>query len=358
MAESKRIESVDILRGLTMAFMIVVNNPGSWEHVYAPLLHARWNGLTPTDCIFPVFLFLMGFSIYLSMRKGGFQLTRPLVGKILKRFVLLLVIGFLLPLPFSLAEGEPVRYPGVLQRFALCYLAAALLVCTVNKKWLPAIAGALLVLYSVLLVVGSAYPGDTSSWLSKVDVGLFGDHIYEDHFLDPEGVLSTIPAIAHTLIGFLAARVFMEAPSRSLGIRNILIFGGLMLLAGWLLHYGLPINKKLWSPSFVLVTCGIGCQMLGLLTWAVDEKQYIRHNGFWKVFGTNSILCYMLSYGVVYALTFLRPGGESLSHWLNTGLQAVAGTGCLASLLYALVLVGIIYLIVLPLYRRRIFVKL
>ena len=354
---SKRIEAVDVLRGITMAFMILVNNPGDWSHVYAPLQHASWNGLTPTDCIFPVFLFLMGFSIYLSLSKYQFRLSAPLTRRILKRFVLLFVIGFLLILPSGIMGGS-VRILGVLQRFALCYVAVAFLVCLVDGRWLPWIAAALLAVYTVILFAGNGFATDGSSILARVDHAILGSHIYNANGLDPEGVLSTIPSIAHTLIGFLAAKWSLEAPGREEGSRRLLILGAIMLIGGLLLNYGCPVNKKVWSPTFVLATCGIGCLMLGVLMWAIDEKHYWKHNGFWKVFGTNSILCYILSFVLVYLFMFISIGGETLSDWLYTGVSSIFGQDRLGSLMYAVTLDLIIWVIVYPLYRRKIFLKL
>lgn len=172
--------------------------------------------------------------------------------------------------------------------------------------------------------------------------------------MDPEGLLSTIPAIAHTLIGFCAAKLLLGSESWEKGLLRLMILGAALLLGGLLLQYGCPLNKQVWSPSFTMVTCGVGALLLGLLTWFVDERKLLRHNGFWKVYGTNSILCYILSFALSYLL-----GYTPLGHGLYAGLSAIAGgPGEFASLLYALCNVLIIWLLVLPLYKRRIFVKL
>lgn len=349
----KRIEAVDILRGFTMACMILVNNPGDWGHIYAPLRHADWNGLTPTDCIFPVFLFLMGFSIFLSLRKQDFKLSRALGWKIVKRTLLLFGIGFLLSLPSGIMGGS-IRIMGVLQRFALCYLAAALLVCLVNHRALGWISAGILAAYWLLLALGHGFSTGEDNILGIVDRAVLGSHIYNQGLLDPEGVLSTIPGIAHTLIGFCAAKLLLGSESRGKGLLRLMILGAALLLGGLLLQYGCPLNKKVWSPSFTMVTCGVGALLLGLLTWFVDERKLLRHNGFWKVYGTNSILCYILSFALSYLL-----GYTPLGSGLYAGLSAIAGgPGEFASLLYALCHVLIIWLLVLPLYKRRIFVKL
>ena len=353
-SSGKRVEAVDILRGFTMVCMILVNNPGDWGHIYAPLRHADWNGLTPTDCIFPVFLFLMGFSIFLSLRKQDFRLSRNLGRKIVKRTVLLFGIGFLLSLPSGLMSGN-IRIMGVLQRFALCYLAASLLVCLAGRKRLGWIAAGILAAYALLLALGHGFSTEADNVIGLVDRSVLGErHIYNEYGLDPEGLLSTIPSIGHTLVGFCAASLLLESGSREKGLVRLLVLGGSLLLAGLLLQYGCPLNKKVWSPTFAMVTCGIGALSLGLLSWLTDERKILRHSGFWKVFGTNSILCYVLSFVFSYLLGY-TPLGNSL----YSGLSALCGgPGEMPSLLYALCHVLLIWLLVLPLYRRSLFIKL
>jgi len=339
-----------------MAFMILVNNAGDWSHVYAPLEHAQWNGLTPTDCIFPVFMFIMGFSIFLSLRSREFKLDGKLFFKILKRTVLLFFLGILISLPIGLLTHH-VTFMGVLQRFAICYFVVAVLSCLVNQESFPWIAAGLLAVYSVLLLVGNGFANDSTSILAKVDNAILGSHSNGENLgPDSEGILSTISAIAHVMIGFCAARLFFR--DKTEGVRNLLIMGSILIIAGLLLQYLLPLNKKVWSPSFVLFTTGVGSTVLALLIWAIDEKGYIRHTGFFKVFGTNSILCYLLSFLSLYLFMFIPVAGNSISGWINTGVCTLFGHGCLASMMYAVVIVLIVWACVYPLYRKEKYIKL
>lgn len=358
MAYTKRIEAVDILRGATMAFMVIVNNPGDWGNVYAPLRHAAWNGMTPTDCIFPVFLFLMGFSMYISLSKSSFRLSGKLLLKIIKRTLLLFGIGMGIGICMKMSF-DGVRILGVLQRFALCYFFVALTACTMNHKALPWLALILLAGYTVLLLLGNGFEYGPGNVLSKVDVRVLGEkHMYIDNMIEPEGILSTIPAIAHTLIGFCIGRLCMSDHNTLKQSRSLFIAGSLMMLAGLVLQYGCPLNKKVWSPTFVLVTCGLGSMLLGILIWAIDERKFLRHTQFWKVFGTNSILCYILADALAWLCANIPVAGTSLGGFIMRGLNAVFGVGCFASLMFPVILAVIIWALVLPLYKNKVYVKL
>ena len=342
MTTNRRIDSLDVLRGLTMALMVLVNNPGTWKAVYPPLRHAAWNGLTPTDCIFPTVLFVMGVSMYLSFRKSNF---RP-GWKVLRRTVLLIGIGLLLNYISTLVRGGgPLRFTGVLQRFGLCFGITAVLVCTVEHKWLPWIAALLLGAYSAILFLGSGYAYGPDNLLSRVDIGVFGaGHIYNDHNIDPEGLLSTLPSIAHTLIGFLVGGLLARRDDSV-----ILGVGVLLVTAGVVLALWLPLNKKVWSPSFALTTCGIATLLLGLFDWLIDDRRVWRQTGFFKTFGTNAIYCYIIAHIVAWVSDL-----TGFHRWF----MDIAGRTEFTSLVYALLCVAIVYLAALPLYRRKIFIKL
>lgn len=343
---NERVESIDVFRGITMAMMVMVNNPGSWKAVYPPLVHAEWNGLTPTDCIFPWFLFIMGVSMFYSLRKGGFTLS----WKILKRALALFGIGLVFNFIGKGIGGnwslEDLRYLGVLQRFGLCFGFTALLVCTVPHKWLGWIAAGILAAYSAILLLGNGYVQGADSILAQVDKAVLGEgHIYKwGNGIDPEGVLSTLPAIAHTVIGFLVGTTLASKDMRKLDGAGIL-----MLLGGFILMWALPINKKIWSPSFVLVTCGLGALILSLLHWLIDETHTLRHVAFWKTFGSNAIYCYIMA--VILGWILRLTDGRVLI--MNT-----LGINENTSLLFALCIVTLVWLLALPLYKRRIFIKL
>ena len=344
-AGASRIESVDVLRGLTMAFMLVVDNPGG--AAYAPLNHADWNGFTPTDFVFPTFIFVMGVSLYLSLRKSSFRLS----WRIGRRFLLLFGVGLLLNwLGKGFFRGtwgfEGLRILGVLQRIALCYGVSAVLVCLVDHKWLGWIAAALLVAYGALLLLGNGYSEGTDSILYRVDSWVLGpDHMYRrGKVIDPEGLLSTVPAVAHTLIGFLVGKMLVSGQ-----LRKMETAGTLLLVGGLLLQWGLPLNKKVWSPSFVLVACGLATLLLGAIHYLTDERGVWKRTGFWKVFGTNAILSFILCDVLVWVM--------SLTGAHSAVMKAVGNTP-FTSLLYALAGLLLIWLLLLPLYRRRLFLRL
>ena len=341
-----RLQSVDTLRGATMALMVLVNNPGKWSHVYAPLEHSPWNGFTLADFVFPCFLFIMGVSIYLSLSKGGFRLT----GKMLRRTLMLLGIGLLLGYVSGIVWGghwglDTLRIPGVLQRFALCYGIAVLLVCLLPRTLIPWIAGGLLLAYAVLLLLGNGYVYGPENILSRVDLAVFGRaHILDDNGIDPEGLLSTVPAVAHTLIGFCFGGLLARGEGR-----KMLLWAVVLLVAAVALHQGQPVNKKVWSPSFVGLTCGLSALLLAGLAEVMDRRKWLKPLVFFDAFGTNSIYCYIMADVAAWAYYLLH-----VQQWSMGAL----GYSPFHSLLWALWCVLTVWLCVLPLYHRKIFVKL
>ena len=264
---NNRLLSLDILRGITIAGMIMVNNPGSWSYVYTPLGHAQWHGLTPTDLVFPFFMFIMGVSTFMSLRKFNFEPSRSALWKIVRRTILIFVIGLALgwfgKFTSALSQGESIlvaannldtlRILGVLQRLALAYGFAALLVVIVKNKYIPWIIGILLVGYHLLLKLGNGYEMMEQNIIAIVDRALWGtEHMYKDWTpegeriaFDPEGFLSTIPSIAHVLIGFLFGKQIIENKDNNTRVQKLMIWGTILAFSGLLLQYGGPINKKI-----------------------------------------------------------------------------------------------------------------
>ena len=326
---TSRILSIDILRGLTIAGMITVNNPGSWSYMYAPLEHAEWNGLTPTDLVYPFFMCVMGMCIYIAMRKFDFACNRATVYKIVKRMVLIYLVGlaivwfsafcrrwnnpqegadFFSQLWYMVWSFDKLRLTGVLARLAVCYGITALLAITVRHKHLPYIIVGLLLAYFVILMAGNGFAYDETNILSIVDRAVLTDaHMYHDNGIDPEGLLSTLPSIAHTLLGFIIGSLLFrkaDAGAQQLDARTnitltkvvpLFVVGTSLLFAGYLLSYGCPINKKVWSPTFVLVTCGLASMLLALLTWIIDVKGKKSWSKFFEVFGVNPLFLFVLS---------------------------------------------------------------
>lgn len=382
--KGERIRSLDVMRGITIVGMIVFNT-GSGFH-YEPLIHASWLGLTLADMAFPFFVFIMGITTYLSLNKYGFALNGRTVRKILTRTVGIILVcwafdwlgGFLFGF-FGGGDGplwerflsaadqfDHLRYTGVLVRLGLCYGICALLALVVSHKRFPWIIVALLVGYFIILLCGNGFEKIPENILGIVDRGLIGEsHMCNDGGIDPEGVLSTIPSIAHCMLGFwVGYRLFgnKEKPSAPADKSFfLLLFGAALLIAGYFVSFVCPLSKKIWSPSFVMVTCGFGALLLGLLVYFIDVKKC--SNGFgMHIFGANPLFLYLLSEGILWPLELIKVnvGGESMDVWgvvFWKVLEPVFGTygGDLA---FAFLNVLFCWTVGYILYRRKIFIKL
>ena len=341
MSQSRRILALDILRGITIAGMILVNNPGSWSYIYAPLRHAPWNGLTPTDLVFPFFMFIMGISTYISLKKYDFSFTWPTFFKILRRTIVIFAIGigiawfgrFLRRMMGDATFWEAVnnfdtiRIPGVMPRLALCYGVAATTAILLRRRWLPAVIALLLIVYTIILMTGNGWDFSLDNVIARVDHAVLGaDHLYADTIdgvtlkLDPEGLLSTLPAIAHTLLGFWVGMKMMSFKENNRRALFLFIVGAILTFSGFLLDYGFPINKKIWSPTFVLTTCGLASSLLGLLVWIIDIKNHRRWCRFFEVFGVNPLYLYVqgsvlsLIFGIVHIPSSTAESGYTTVH--------------------------------------------
>ncbi|MDR2145593.1 MAG: heparan-alpha-glucosaminide N-acetyltransferase domain-containing protein [Tannerella sp.] len=384
---NKRLLSLDILRGITIAGMIMVNNPGSWSSVYAPLRHAAWHGLTPTDLVFPFFMFIMGISTYISLRKYHFECTKSVVYKIIKRTAVIFLIGLAiawLSLSFGtyhrLAdEGLPLgerllramsnfghlRIPGVLQRLALSYGITALLAVTMKHKYFPHIINVGLLGYFLNLLFDRGFELSENNIIAVIDRFVLGvNHLYTDSGvkLDPEGLFSTIPSVCHVMIGFLCGKMIMDTPDNYQKINKLFIIGAILTFAGFLLSYGCPINKKIWSPTFVLVTCGLASTLLALLIWIIDVKGHKKWSIFFESFGVNPLFIYVLAafLSILLGSILIPYGGEYISFKgfiYGKVLQPLLGDYP-ASLVFALLFVGLNWLIGNILYKKKIYIKI
>lgn len=317
---NKRLLAVDILRGITIAGMLLVNNPGTWSSIYAPLEHAEWIGLTPTDLVFPFFVFVMGVSMYFSLRKFEFKPSGKLLWKITRRALILFFIAWLVAwfgraLRLIFVSGyefkwfEGLRILGVFQRLALVYFFGSLIAIFFKQKFIPWIIGLILVAYAVILGLGHGYEFSTANILSRVDLALLGDdHMYHEGAygmsiaLDPEGVLSTLPCIAHVLIGFMVGKLLTDHRDNNERVKRVAILGISLLLAGWLLQYGIPCGKKAWTSTYVLITTGMASCILALLVYVIDIKGRDRWCRFFQSFGINPLFCYLV--GTVLSICF------------------------------------------------------
>lgn len=355
--KSYRLLSLDILRGITVAGMILVNN--GWGESFEMLRHAEWNGMTPCDLVFPFFLFIMGISCYLSLVKSEFKPTPRVVRRVVKRTVLLFAIGLFINW-FDHAIGGDflcfghLRIFAVLQRIALCYGVVSLFALFCNHKYTIPVAIGLLVIYSAILVFGNGYVEDASvNVLAQVDLHLFGyDHLYHWSPVDPEGLLGTISSVAHVLFGFYCGRIIRQKETVSDKVIALFVVGTVLVIGGYLLSYGLPLNKCIWSPSYVMVTCGLASLLLALLM-TVESGQSPLFNTFFHVFGVNALALYVSS-----ELLAIILGNIGVSELVYNGIHAVIPTLKWASLVYALYFVLLNFAIGYVLYRKNIYIKL
>ena len=359
-----RLRSLDAFRGFTVAAMILVNSPGAEAHGYWLLRHAPWNGLQPADVIFPAFLVIAGVAIPLSfapLRTRG-AARHTLRARIWRRTRVIFGLGLLLnALPWF--DWNVLRIPGVLQRIALCYGAAGLIALYLDVRRQALVAAALLVGYGALLVILPP-PGQAAVVLQPgADLGAYLDRaLMHDHLLDvtwdPEGLLSTLPAIATTLCGVLAGDWLLRAPTPARRLGGLLTGGTAALAGGVLLSHWLPINKSLWSSSFALVAAG--CALLGfaLCYWLADVRGWRGWTLPLLAFGMNPLLAYFLSSLVTKLLYLIPVHGQPLQVWLFDSLFAPLGSPPTASLLYALAYTGAWFGVMGVLYRRGVFVSI
>jgi len=349
--------------------MILVNNPGSWAYVYAPLRHAEWHGWTPTDLIFPFFLFIVGVSMTLSFskqREKGLS-ERDLHLKVLKRAVLIFAIGLFLN-AFPRFDFATLRIFGVLQRIALAYLFASLVVLrngpTGQIRW----AGGLLLFYWVVMkavpVPGFgagdlSMEGNLAAWLDRT---LFGEHLWQDLY-DPEGLLSTIPAIATVLLGVLAGRLIHSDRDRADITNRLFVWGWGAILAGLIVSIWFPINKALWSSSYVLFTAGAAMEFLGVCYWLIEVRGIHRWAGTAIDFGMNPLAIFVGSGLLVKTLILIRVAGPegdrtSLYAWFYQSICVPLAGQMNGSLMFAIGNVLFWLVVAALLYRKRIFIKI
>jgi predicted acyltransferase len=401
-APPTRLLSLDILRGITIALMILVNDPGDWSHTYAQLDHAKWNGFTLTDLVFPNFLFIVGASIILSLQS---RISRGESGRILALHILRRsAIIFAVDLFFGLyphLHYTHLRLYGVLTRIALCYLCAGL-ICLITQRAdrLLTICTVLLIGYWALMrfvpVPGFGIPthnmpildpdGNLAAWLDRhiIDLTqrlLHTGRLYE-HTRDPEGLLSTLPAIATTLLGSVTAlwlrRVDTSSErsqggiTRSMCLNGLLLAGILSLAAGSLWNVSFPINKNLWTSSYVLFSAGWALLLLALFYWLIDIRHFNETKVGkwltfpWLVFGSNAITVFCISVLLVENLIWIKlpfelgPNGQPVTawFWIYHHLFAFNGSTNNTSLAFALAFVAVCFIPNLLLWRKRIFLKI
>ncbi len=326
----QRLRSLDVFRGLTIAGMILVNNPGSWTHVYPPLLHAKWHGWTPTDMVFPFFLWISGLAMTLSFarRKQGGADRPKLLLHALRRGATIFLLGLLLNY-FGRFDWSTVRIPGVLQRIGICYFCATALSLYLGRRGLALAGLALLAVYTAgMLGYGAPDPwAMENNFARHVDGLLLSGHMWsQTKVWDPEGVWSTLPAIVTVLCGILSGALLERRDPRAFAV-----WGAGLVTLGLGLSVWIPINKPLWTPSYVLLMAGLASALFGLVYWGVERQGW--QWKFFEIYGTNAIVSFVGSGLLARAVGPYKP---AIDDPFTSLAWALANVAAMFALTYAL----------------------
>ncbi len=376
---SSRLLSLDAFRGATIAGMILVNNPGTWSAAYPQLLHAPWNGWTFTDWIFPFFLFIVGVAMVFSFakRKETGANKKDLYVQILKRSAKIFMLGlFLNGVPFGLLFGHQfdigtMRIPGVLQRIAVCFLIVGFLYLNTNLKqqiWI--LLGLLAGYWAMLKLIpipgygaGVLEPLGNLAWY--VDSKLLAGHTWSGApapGFDPEGIVSTLGAIATTLAGVLAGYWLRSSAGKAEKTAWMFVGGNLLLLAGIVMDIWLPVNKNLWTSSYVVLMAGWSLVCLATFYWLIDVKGYTAWAKPAIIYGMNAIAVFVLSGVVARFLGLIKVSrvdgtATSLKSYIFENIYLAVASPINASLLFAITFIVVMYLFVWVLWKKKIFIK-
>lgn len=364
-----RLLALDVFRGITIAAMIIVNIPGSWSHIYAPLRHAKWHGCTPTDLIFPFFLFIVGVAMTYSMKKFNNTISLIAIRKILKRVLLIFLIGlFLHAFPFNSGFSN-LRILGVLQRIALAYGIAAMLCLYFNQKKLIILSGFILLLYwPLLFFFGQGDPYALETNLARtIDLKIIGEnHVWRGLGIpfDPEGLLSTVPAVVTVIFGYLTGKVIQAESNLKSTFSKLLLAGIAAIVIGKIWGLVFPINKSLWTSSYVFYTAGWATLFLSILLWTIDIKGFKKWAYPFVIFGMNSLFVYALSsiWVKIYIdlIKITKPDGSITNaySWLYIQIFVPVAGNLNGSLLFAFTHVFVFWIVLLILYKKKIFIKI
>ncbi|HXB45917.1 MAG TPA: hypothetical protein VNV85_17740 [Puia sp.] len=372
-SSQQRFLALDVFRGMTICFMIIVNTPGSGPFSYAPLNHAVWHGFTPTDLVFPSFLFAVGNAMSFVMAKWTNMPQSQVLWKIFKRALLIFLLGYLLYwFPFIeldksgnviLAPISHTRILGVLQRIALCYAIAAVMIYYLRPKASVIICIVILLLYWPVMY----YFGDPADPLSltgnaglKVDKWLMGEyHMYhgEGIAFDPEGWISTLPAVGNVVGGFVVGQFIQVKGKTYETLAKLMLAGFGLLLIAYFWDLSFPINKKLWTSSFVLYTVGLDCIIISAVMYVIDFLHITRWTYFFQVFGKNPLFIYLLSEVGATVLYVLHAQPKLAVHtWLYENIFKHAGL-YFGSLLFAVTFMLVCWCVGYILDRKKIYVR-
>jgi predicted acyltransferase len=376
----KRLLSLDVFRGGTIAAMIMVNNPGSWNHMYAPLQHADWHGLTVTDLIFPFFLFIVGVSIVLAFSKQRAQgvSDSALIRKITTRTIIIFGLGLLMHgFPYvTFQDGigihdylSNLRIMGVLQRIALCYLAASFMYLYLRPKTIIWIMGGTLVIYWMLMMLVPV-PGYGAGMIDERETNLAAwldrliftrDHLWDGMVYDPEGLLSTFPAIVTTLVGVFTGKILFSNRESFEKISLFFLWGFCLFVLGYVWGWFFPINKALWTSSYALLVAGLAMMVFATTYWLIDVKGYQRFTHLFVVYGVNPLVVFFMSgiFSRALYITELTVEGEAvtLKHFIFENVFLAVASPMNASLLYSIIWVLAWFAVVSYMYKKKIFIK-
>ncbi|MCC6316378.1 MAG: DUF5009 domain-containing protein [Gemmatimonadaceae bacterium] len=374
-ARRERLVALDVFRGLTVAGMLLVNNPGTWSAIYPPLAHATWHGWTPTDLIFPFFLFIVGVTTHLSLeaRRARGDDESALLRQVLVRGSLIILFGLLLAsFPWwPISRITTVRFPGVLQRIGLAYMAGALLTRRTTWRQQVGILGALLLGYWALMTLvpvpgyglGPQNLDDPSASLAAwLDRAVFGSHLWRSSVTwDPEGLLSTMPAVGTVVLGVLAGRWLGEPRPLSERLTGLFGAGSILMVAGLMWHWGFPINKSLWTSSYVLFTGGMAAVALATCTWLIDVLGITSWTVPFRWYGMNPMVAFLGSGAMARLMGLITVPVDGAPVPLQRVIFDRGFASWLAprpaSLLYAVSFVLVWAGILGWLYRKRVFFK-
>lgn len=363
MNTSQRYYALDVFRGMTIALMILVNTPGSWTYVYAPLRHAKWHGLTPTDLVFPFFLFIIGTAMMFSFSKFDFCRTKELYLKIFKRTLIIFILGIIIQLFAAFRGGfdfEHFRIMGVLQRIALAYGVSAILVLRfkIQQLWIIVIMS--LIGYWQLLAWSGGYELKTN-FIRIFDLTILGEnHLWTGNGLpfDPEGLLSTVPSIMTIILGFFAGVMIHTTNDQKDNVKKMIIMGIGLTLIGWVWSFTMPINKQLWTSSYVLVTAGIAFIILAILIRVIDINGHKKPFRSFEIFGTNSLFVFAASGLWINIMLWIRVNDKTLYSYMYTDWFVPLAGNLNGSLLFAIAHVVSWWFILYFMYRKKIFIKI
>ncbi|HVI46774.1 MAG TPA: hypothetical protein VM802_17985 [Chitinophaga sp.] len=368
---SQRFLPLDVFRGMTVCFMIIVNTGGTGG-TYWPLEHAAWHGWTPTDLVFPSFLFAVGNAMSFSMKKYAQLGNAAVLGKIFKRTLIIFLLGYLMywfPFVEHTSNGPAfkpfshTRVLGVLQRIALCYGIASLLIHYLPKKWVWGVSALFLFGYWAILwccgTPGDQYGIHGNAGLA-LDKLLMGDnHLYhgEGFPFDPEGWLSTFPAVVNVIAGYYTGLYVQRNGKTTPGLLRMIFTGIVLIALAYLWNSAFPINKKLWTSSYVLLTIGIDLLLLSLLILIIDVAGITAGTGFFTVFGKNPLFLYLLSEILAILLYFIQVNGTDLYHWINEQVFQPMSPGKFGSLLFSVVYMLVCWIVGYVMDKKRIYVR-